>query len=157
MKDMGMDHGSMGGMQTNHGSMPGMGHGSPGGVQMDHGSMPGMSHGGTGGMQTNHGSMPSMSYDTTGGMQMDHGSVPAGRGSTGHEVMPGMVGMADQGAAAKLEGSVGVDNVAMMPSERLNEPATASPRAGACSATPIYAPSSGATTLDNPSARSSCI
>jgi FtsP/CotA-like multicopper oxidase with cupredoxin domain len=121
MKDMGMEHGSMGGMQMDHGSTPGMGHGSPGGVQMDHGSMPDMSHGATGGMQTNHGSMPSMSYDT-GGMQMDRGSMPAGRGSTGHEGMPEMAGMAEQGAAATLEGRVGVDNVAMSPTERLNEP-----------------------------------
>jgi CopA family copper-resistance protein len=104
MKDMGMEHGSMGGMQMDHGAMPGMSRGSPGRTP-----------------QMNHGSMPSMSYDT-GGMQMDRGSMPAGRGSTGHEGMPGMAGMADQDAVAKLEGSIGVDNVAMMPSERLNEP-----------------------------------
>jgi FtsP/CotA-like multicopper oxidase with cupredoxin domain len=113
MKDMGMEHGSMGGMQMNHGTMPGMGHGSPSGMQqMNHGSMPGMNHGATGGMQQmNHGSMR--------GMQMDHGSMPPAHGSMGHEAMPGM---ADQGAAARLEGKVGVDNVAMATSERLNEP-----------------------------------
>ena len=103
--------------------MPGMSQGSPGRTpQMNQGSMPGMSRGATRGMPTNHGSVPSMSYDTMGGMQMDHGSVPAGRGSTGHEGMPGMTNMADQGVAAKLEGKVGVDNVAMSPTERLNEP-----------------------------------
>src|SRR5215813_15354191 len=53
---------------------------------------------GMGGM--NHGSMP--------GMQMDHGS------------MPNMSGMEASPEAKKLEGSVGVDNVAMMPTERLN-------------------------------------
>jgi len=78
MRDMGMEHGSMGGMQ------------------MDHGSMPGMSHGASGGMQTNHGSM-------------GHNSMSAGA-------------MAEPGAPAKLEGSVGVDNVAMTATERLNEP-----------------------------------
>jgi CopA family copper-resistance protein len=103
MKDMGMEHGPMGGMQQmNHGSMPGTGHRSPGGTeQMDHGSM--------GGRQpTNHGSMPGMSHSPTGGM-------------------PATTNMASQRAATKLEGSVGVDNVAMMPSERLNEPGAGFP------------------------------
>jgi CopA family copper-resistance protein len=63
-----------------------------------------------------------MEHGSMGGMQMDRGSMPAGRGSTGHEGMPEMAGMAEQGAAAKLEGRVGVDNVAMSPTERLNEP-----------------------------------
>jgi CopA family copper-resistance protein len=103
MKDMGMEHGAMGGMQMDHGS--GMTHGSPGGVQ-----------------QMNHGSMSGMSAGTPGGMQMNHSSMPAAQGSIGHEGMPGMASMADQGAATKLEGSVGVDNVAMATSERLNEP-----------------------------------
>jgi len=67
-----------------------------GGMQMDHGSMPGMSHGASGGMQMNHGSM-------------GHNSMSAGE-------------MAEPGAPAKLEGSVGVDNVAMTATERLNEP-----------------------------------
>ncbi len=106
MKDMGMEDGSMGGMQMDNGSMPGMSHPTPPGTQqMNHGSMPGMSHSAPGGM-------PGMSS----------GSMPAGQGSMGHGTMPGMTGMADQGAAAKLEGKVGVDNVAMSPGERLNEP-----------------------------------
>jgi FtsP/CotA-like multicopper oxidase with cupredoxin domain len=88
---------------------------------MEHGSMPGMTHGSPGGVQQmNHGSMS--------GMQMDHGSTPAAQGSTGHEGMPGMASVADQGAAAKLEGSVGVDNVAMMPTERLHEPGEGFPK-----------------------------
>ena len=77
MIDMGMEQGSMSGMQ------------------MDHGSMPGMSRGGSGGMQINHGSM-------------------------GHNSMPTRE-IAEPAAPAKLEGSVGVDNVAMMATERLNE------------------------------------
>ncbi len=99
MKDMGMEHGSMGGMQMDHGSMPGMSHGPPGGMQQpNHGSM---SHGATRSVQqTNHGSMPGMTHG---------GTLPK-------------VGMTEHEAAAKLEGSVGVDNVAMMAAERLNEP-----------------------------------
>jgi CopA family copper-resistance protein len=95
MKDMGMEQGAMGGMPMDQGSMPGMSHGSPGGTpQMNHGSMPGM----------------------------NSGSMPAAHGSMDHGGVPGMTNMADQGAAAKLEGKVGVDNVAMSTSERLNEP-----------------------------------
>ena len=78
MIDMGMEQGSMSGMQ------------------MDHGSMPGMSHGGSGEMPMNHGSMR-------------HNSMPARE-------------IAEPAAPASLEGSVGVDNVAMMATERLNEP-----------------------------------
>jgi CopA family copper-resistance protein len=63
----------------------------------DQGSMPGMGHAGMPGM--NHGSMQ--------GMQMDQGP------------MSGMSGMEASPEAKKLEGSVGVDNVAMMPTERL--------------------------------------
>jgi len=75
----------------------GMEQGSMGGTQMDPASMPGMSQGTTGGMQ-----------------QMNHGSM-------GHGAIPGTTSMTGQGAAANLEGSVGVDNVAMMPTERLHE------------------------------------
>jgi CopA family copper-resistance protein len=72
------------------------------GMGMNHGSMPGMqmNHGSMSGMQMDHGSMP--------GMQMDHGSMSA------------MSGMDASPEAKKLEGRVGVDNVAMMPTERLN-------------------------------------
>jgi CopA family copper-resistance protein len=66
---------------------------------MDHGSMTGMpmNHGSMQGMPMNHGSMP--------GVHMDHGS---------------MSGMQMSPEAKQLEGRVGVDNVAMMPTERLN-------------------------------------
>jgi CopA family copper-resistance protein len=79
MADMGMgsmQQGSMSGMKTDQGSMPGM----------DHAATPGM----------NHGSMQSM---------------PRDQGS--------MSGMEASPEAKKLSGSVGVDNVAMMPTERL--------------------------------------
>jgi CopA family copper-resistance protein len=67
---------------------------------MDSSSRPGIDHAAMPGMQTNHGSMQ--------GMSMDHGS------------MPGMSGMEASPEAQKLQGSVAVDNVAMMPTERLN-------------------------------------
>jgi CopA family copper-resistance protein len=107
MKDMGMEHGAMGGMQMDHGATGGM-------QQMNHGSMPSMSQGSPGGAQMDQGSMPGMS---SGSMKARQGSM--GQGMPG---MPGMTGMAGQGAAASLEGIVGVDNVAMSPTERLNEP-----------------------------------
>ncbi len=118
MKDMGMEHGSMVGMQMNHGSVPGMSQPASGGTQqMNHGSMPGMSHGSTGGaQQMNHGSMPGMSHAApSSAPQMNHRAM--GRGG-----MPATATTAGQGAAANLEGGVGVDNVAMMATERLNEP-----------------------------------
>jgi CopA family copper-resistance protein len=59
--------------------------------------MGGMDHGSMPSMQMDHGSMP--------GMQMEHGAM------SGMEMSP---------EAKKLEGRVGVDNVAMMPTERLN-------------------------------------
>ena len=77
--------------------MGGMDHGSMSGMQMDHGSMPGM----------DHETMPGMSHGSMQGMAMDHGS------------MAGMSSMEASPEAKKLQGSVGVDNVAMMPTERL--------------------------------------
>jgi FtsP/CotA-like multicopper oxidase with cupredoxin domain len=59
---------------------------------MDHGSM----------------SMSGTQHGSTQGMPIDHGS------------MPGMSGMEARPEAQKFQGSVGVDNVAMMPTERLN-------------------------------------
>lgn len=113
MKDMGMEHGSMGGMQMDHGSMPGMSHGATGSMQqMNQGAMPGMGHGATGGMQMDHGSMMP---------GMNHGSMPdMSQEKAG--VISTMTNMAGQDGAAKLEGSVGVDNVAMMTANRLGEP-----------------------------------
>jgi FtsP/CotA-like multicopper oxidase with cupredoxin domain len=74
-----------------------MGHGNMPGMKMDPGAMPGM----------DHSAMP--------GMKMDHGAM--GPGS-----MSGMSDMPADPAAQRLAGSVGVDNVAMMPTERLNDP-----------------------------------
>jgi CopA family copper-resistance protein len=149
MTDMGMggmDHGSMGG--TDMGSMPGMDHGSMPGMNMNSGSMGGMSgmqHGASSGAATampmNHGSIPGMSGMQHGAspgaptaMPMKRGSMPAMSG-VDHSSMPGMdhgsagampamramAGMAASPEVAKLEGQVGVDNVAMMPKERLGE------------------------------------
>jgi FtsP/CotA-like multicopper oxidase with cupredoxin domain len=56
-----------------------------------------------------HQSMPGMEHGSMPGMQMDHGS------------MSGMSAIEASPEAKKLEGSVGVDNVAMMPTERLNK------------------------------------
>jgi CopA family copper-resistance protein len=73
---------------------------------MDHGSMPGMNmdHGAMQGMPADHGSMPGM----------NHGSTP------GKSMSPGtMSDMPTSPEARKLQGKVGVDNVAMMPTERL--------------------------------------
>jgi FtsP/CotA-like multicopper oxidase with cupredoxin domain len=129
MKDMGMEHGSMGGMQMDHGSVPGMSQDSPDSMQQtNQGSMPRTNHAATGGMQMDHGSMTGMNHAAPGGTQpMNHGSMPGmSQGPTGG--MPEKTAMADQGAAAKLEGKVGVDNVAMSTSERLNEPGEGFPK-----------------------------
>jgi CopA family copper-resistance protein len=69
---------------------------------MEHGSMAGMG-GGMPGMD--HGTMPGLNHGSMPGMPTNHGS---------------MAGMEASPEAKKLEGSVGVDNVAMMPTERLN-------------------------------------
>ncbi len=106
MADMGMadmDHGAMSGMKMDHGSMPGM--------KMDAGdmaSMPGMQHGAMSGMD--HGSMP--------GMTTDQGAMPGMKPGSGD--MAGMSGTQSSPSAARLSG-VGVDNVAMMPQDRLAE------------------------------------
>jgi FtsP/CotA-like multicopper oxidase with cupredoxin domain len=96
MADMGMadmGQGGMAGMKMDHGSMPNM--------KMDHGSMPGMdmSKGAGGGRD-----MSGMS-----GMKM------------GKDSMAGMDGM-NGPSATSLQGKVGVDNVAMVPEERLGDP-----------------------------------
>jgi CopA family copper-resistance protein len=75
--------------------MGGMEHGSMSGMNMDPGSMPG----------TEHSSRPGMSHGSMPGMQMDHGRMAAMKASP---------------EAKQLQGSVGVDNVAMLPTERLN-------------------------------------
>jgi CopA family copper-resistance protein len=100
MADMGMagmDHGAMGGMAMGSGSMAGMKHGA----QMPE-SMP---------------PMPGMDHSKMSAMAgMDHSSMP-GMGS----MSPGG-SMPMSGAAGAVKEGVEVDNVAMMPSERLNDP-----------------------------------
>jgi CopA family copper-resistance protein len=76
--------------------MGSMQQGSMSGMKTDQGPMPGM----------DHSSMPGVNHGSMQGMQMD-------QGSTG--------GMEASPEAKKLEGSVGVDNVAMMPTERLDK------------------------------------
>jgi CopA family copper-resistance protein len=97
MSGMARDHGGMAGMNTNGDAMPGMpmAHGSMAGMQMDHGSMSGMPQGDMSGMK--QGDMSSTRMGDMGGMKMDP-------------------------AAKKMQGTPGVDNVAMTPTNRLNEP-----------------------------------
>ena len=110
----GMDHGAMGGM-----AMPGM----------DHGSMAGMGHGGgaggMAGMDMGGGAMPGMDHGSMPGMSMGSGGGSGGAGhlgTGGHAGRPGMTGKEGDPVAARLDGSVEVDNVAMMPTSRLDEP-----------------------------------
>ena len=79
--------------------------GSGGKTDTDQGSMPGM----------DHGSMASMP-----GMDMGQGSMP-GMDMSGHG-SPGMTGKEGDPGSAKMDGQVGVDNVAMMPISRLDDP-----------------------------------
>lgn len=93
MTDMGM--GNMTGMDMGGGKaavQAGQGGSSMPG--MDHGSMPGMKQGDMAGM-----AMPGMSHSG-----------------------PGMTGKEGDPAGAKMDGQVGVDNVAMMPISRLDDP-----------------------------------
>jgi CopA family copper-resistance protein len=114
MADMGMagmDHGAMGGMAMGSDSMAGMKYGAqmpdsmPPMPSMDHSKMSGM-----GGMD--HGSMPGM----------DHSSMPGmGSMSMNHGAMK-MDGMTMSGGTGAVKEGVEVDNVAMMPTDRLNDP-----------------------------------
>jgi FtsP/CotA-like multicopper oxidase with cupredoxin domain len=128
MTDMGM------GNMDASGNMSGMAMGQPGGaasapsspptVPMDHGSMAGMNMG--------PGSMPGMA-----GADASRGSAPTPPKPSGHGAKPAagmnmaggsMAGM-DMGSmdmpldptAKRMQGTPGVDNVAMMPTERLHE------------------------------------
>jgi CopA family copper-resistance protein len=127
MADMGMGgmgHGGMSGMDMGSaGSMPGMEHGAV--AKGATSGMPSMQHGAMSSMQ--HGSMPGMDHGTMSGMQ--HGPAPAMDHATmGKPAMPGMdhatSGSMSHGAMSGspqvFEGPVGVDNVAMEPTERLN-------------------------------------
>jgi FtsP/CotA-like multicopper oxidase with cupredoxin domain len=109
MNNMPMDHGAMG-----RGAKPATNMGSMSNMPMDHGAM---GHGAK--PATNMGSMPAMEMRSKSSMpgMTKGGSKPAA--PMDHGAMPGMPAMSS-GAAKPLEGSVGVDNVAMMPTERLN-------------------------------------
>jgi CopA family copper-resistance protein len=101
MADMGMEHGA-GAHGGGHGAAGGTGHGAADDPHAGHnmptptnpGSMPGM----------DHSSMPGMTHDSMGAPPQNNGSMPA---------------MTE--GALRLEGRVGVDNVAMAPRSRLSE------------------------------------
>ncbi|MGE0372943.1 MAG: copper resistance system multicopper oxidase [Gammaproteobacteria bacterium] len=83
--------------------MAGMDHGSMGGMSMGQGNMAGMSHGAT------SDAMPGMDHGSMGSM------TTGGSPSTAHGKM------AASGTKAPLTSGVEVDNVAMMPQDRLSE------------------------------------
>ncbi|WP_095158341.1 copper resistance system multicopper oxidase [Pseudomonas sp. Irchel 3E13] len=101
MSDMGMDHGSMVGMDQ--GSMAGMDHSKMAG--MDHGSMAGMDHSKMAGMD--HGSMAGMDHSKMAGM--DHGSM-------------GDMGGAMQSHPASETNNPLVDMQTMSPTPKLDDP-----------------------------------
>jgi len=97
------DAGRMPGMDMGHGSMPGMqmDHRAMSGMARDSSSMPGMDHGG---MTMGQRSMPGMDHGDLSGMKM------------------GDMDMKLDPVAARMQGTPGVDNVATMPINRLNDP-----------------------------------
>jgi CopA family copper-resistance protein len=101
MADMGMEHGSMGGMQMDHGAMSGMGHGAtaPAAVHANHGATPAAAGMG-------------------GGAHAGHG-VPAASMAA--------MGNGTHSPPTYLEGRVGVDNVAMNTTSRLDDPGAGFP------------------------------
>ena len=120
------DHGGMSGMNMGPGSMPGMkgSDGSMTGMAMDHGSKPKMNDKAKAGPARQARSpVNAMAPGDMPGMKMDGGS------SSGMEMtqnnMPGMdmgnMDMQVDATAKRMQGAVGVDNVAMAPTERLNE------------------------------------
>jgi CopA family copper-resistance protein len=76
---------------------------------MDHSPMPAM--------DTPQGSMPGMDRTSMPGMPMNHSSMQTTPNEQGS-----MTGMEASPAAKRLQGQVGVDNVAIMPTERLQSP-----------------------------------
>ena len=116
MADMGMEHGGAG----HGGAAPGAAGGTAHGGASDTGSgnsMPGMDHGSMPGMQ--HGSTPGMKDGSAGVPPKSDGNMPAMNAATPSQ--GAMAGMPQDTAAARLEGRVGVDNVAMAPKDRLSE------------------------------------
>jgi CopA family copper-resistance protein len=115
MADMGMEHGAAGHGGTAHGAAGGTGQGGTSSAQSDS-SMPGM----------NHDPKPVTPQDPMAGM--NHGPAAAAPQSDGMAGMNAatpaqgaMAGMPQDTTAARLEGRVAVDNVAMAPKERLSE------------------------------------
>ncbi|WP_324733791.1 copper resistance system multicopper oxidase [Pseudomonas paeninsulae] len=126
MGDMGMDHGSMGGMAgMDHSKMAGMGDMAG----MDHSKMAGMDHSKMAGM----GDMAGMDHSKMAGMGdmagMDHSKM-AGMGDMAgmdHSKMAGMGGMAGmsgqmQSHPASETNNPLVDMQTMMPTHKLNDP-----------------------------------
>ncbi|CAO3306759.1 Copper oxidase [Pseudomonas sp. SG-MS2] len=109
MSDMGMDHGSMGGMD--HSGMAGMDQGNMAG--MDHSKMAGMDHGNMAGMD--HSKMAGMDHSNMAGM--DH-STMAG---LSHEGMAGMSGAMQSHPASETNNPL-VDMQTMSPTPKLNDP-----------------------------------
>ncbi|MDT4814563.1 Copper resistance protein A [compost metagenome] len=117
MADMGMDHGSMAGMD--HGDMQGMDHSGMAG--MDHGSMKGMDHTGMAGM--NHGDMKGMDHSGMAGM--DHGDMKGmDHSGMNHGDMQGMAGMGGtmQSHPASETNNPLVDMQTMTPTHKLDDP-----------------------------------
>ncbi len=94
MADMGMEHGSMGGMPMDHGAMSGMGHGAMAATA------PTAAAGMAGGAHAGHGAMP-----------MPSPAAPVASMGNGTHSPP-----------TYLEGRVGVDNVAMNTTSRIDDP-----------------------------------
>ncbi|MFP5425080.1 MAG: copper resistance system multicopper oxidase [Gammaproteobacteria bacterium] len=109
MSDMGMDHGSMAGMD--HSKMAGMDQGSMAG--MDHSKMAGMDQGSMAGMD--HSKMAGM--DQGGMAGMDHSKM-AGMGNEG---MAGMSGAMQSHPASETNNPL-VDMQTMSPAPKLNDP-----------------------------------
>jgi len=117
---------SMAGMNMGGGSMPGMSHAAKAGAAGQAGK-PGktMPHDTMAGMDMGGGSMPGMAMDQGAmpGMKMDSGSTSGM--NRGQNDMSGMdmsnTGMQVDATAKRMQGAVGVDNVAMSPTERLHE------------------------------------
>jgi FtsP/CotA-like multicopper oxidase with cupredoxin domain len=131
MADMGM--GNMAGMNMGGGGMAGMDMGT-GKAQGGSGSMAGMAMGGMGQGQTAAmNGMPGMAQDSMGAMPRHGPANPVPTpvvtsptmghlGTAGHHGRPGLTGDSGDRLGARLNGSVEVDNVAMAPENRLDDP-----------------------------------
>ena len=117
MSDMGMDHGSMAGMD--HSKMAGMDHGNMAG--MDHSKMAGMDHGSMAGMdhskmaEMDHGGMAGMDHSKMAGM--DQG----GMADMDHSSMEGMGGAMQSHPASETNNPL-VDMQTMSPTPKLDDP-----------------------------------